>query len=70
MSAIESVMLRIDWLLLRMQKAYLFNEANNDAENGHIYDGMVCLIDALQDAAVADGLATEEEVFGSGEEIP
>lgn len=54
----------IDWVLLREQKEYCENEAANNTEVGHIYDGIVSMIDAIQDAAVADGLATEGEVFG------
>ena len=62
------VVRNMDWDLLRTQKTYCENEAANAAEIGHIYDGIVSIIDAIQDAAVADGLASEVEVFGSEEE--
>jgi len=58
----------INWKLLREQKEYCINEANNNQEATNIYDGLIHLIDALQDAAVNDGLATENEVFGELEE--
>lgn len=69
MTNLESVVKDIDWTLLRTQKMYLWNEENNNHEVGHIYGGVVNLIDFIQDAAVADGLATEEEVFGLKEEV-
>ena len=64
MTNLESVVKDIDWALLRTQKMYLWNEENNNPEVGRIYGGVVNLIDFIQDAAVADGLATAEEVFG------
>jgi hypothetical protein len=49
---------RIDWSLLRNQKQWLLLQSGNDP------DGLVCLIDALQDFAV-DGLNKKEsEIFG------
>jgi hypothetical protein len=54
---------KIDWALLREQKEYCINEAANNAECAHIYDGIVHLMDALQDQAVANG-ELEEVVFG------
>lgn len=62
--SLKDVVKSLDWEMLREQKSYLWNEACNDRENGDICAGMVNLIDALQDAAVADGIATEIEVFG------
>lgn len=64
----EQVLQHMNWELLREQKGYCVNEANNRPEVGEIYDGIVQLIDALQDAAILDGVATEEEVFGVSEE--
>ena len=59
----------VNWPLLREQKEYCINEANNNSECSEIYDGIVHLIDALQDAVVADGIVSEYEVFGeSGDE--
>jgi len=64
----EELLRRMDWPLLREQKAYCLNEAQNSNGLFHIYDGLVHLIDALQDAAVDDGIATIEEVFGELDE--
>jgi len=50
-------MKRMDWRMLRMQKSWLLQQTHPVA------DGLVNLIDALQDAAVADGIATQREVF-------
>ena len=52
----------IDWTLLREQKEYCVNEANNNADAGHIYSGIVHLLDHLQDFA-AETLG-DAEVFG------
>ena len=52
----------IDWTLLREQKEYLVNEANNNPDAGHIYSGIVNLMDHLQDFA-AETLG-DAEVFG------
>lgn len=58
----------IDWELLRQQKAQLL--AAVDVElTGFDPTGIVHLIDAIQDAAVADGIAGEELVFGRDTEI-
>ena len=57
----------IDWELLRTQKAQLL--AAVDVElTGFDPTGIVHLIDAIQDAAVADGIAGEEIVFGNKED--
>jgi hypothetical protein len=56
--------MKLDWELLREQKAYLYNEACNNRDAAHIYEGVLFLIDAIQDEAIAKGDATEEEVFG------
>jgi len=61
----EQVLRNLDWTLLRGQKEYCFNEGANNADAEEIYFGVVSLIDHLQDAAVLDGVATEEEVFGA-----
>jgi hypothetical protein len=59
MSVLRDVVERIDWELLAAQKSWLLSIG---VELG---EGVVSLIDALQDAAVADGIATEEVVFGT-----
>jgi len=61
---VEDVVQRIDWAFLREQKDYCLNESANNAEVGHIYMGLVHLLDSLQDAAFADGLGNEQKIFG------
>lgn len=63
----EEVLKNLNWGLLRLQKDYFLNEAANNKEADEIYNGIVSLIDHLQDAAVLDGVATEDEVFGAEE---
>lgn len=50
--------LNIDWALLRSQKAYLLNLPECDELNG-----IISLIDAIQDEAVDSGEFSEQEVF-------
>jgi hypothetical protein len=64
MSRASEVVQRIDWALLREQKDYCLNEAANNAEVGHIYMGIVHLMDCLQDAAAADNPHLESQIFG------
>lgn len=64
MTNLESVMKGVDWELLREQKVFLFNEANNNSDAEEVCEGLLNLLDNLQDAVVADGLASAEEVFG------
>lgn len=66
--SIRNVIEQVDWKLLRDQKLYCLNEWNNNPEACDIYSGLVNMIDAIQDAAIADGLATETEVFGEFED--
>lgn len=71
MSNLSNTLAKIDWKLLREQKDYLINEADNWNDSApNVYDGVVNLIDAIQDNAIADGLATEREVFGPVEYDP
>jgi hypothetical protein len=49
----------IDWALLRQQKAWLLRHTGVDAA-----EGLVNLIDRIQDTALADGVASEIEIFG------
>ena len=72
----EEVLRNINWELLREQKNYCLNEAAGNIQAHEmygatsnklayeIYADIVSLIDHLQDAAVLDGIATEDEVFG------
>lgn len=58
---IYDVVKAIDWDLFREQKAYCFNEANNNQDAAHIYEGILCLMDAIQDAADDMGLVTTSD---------
>lgn len=51
-------MLNIDFTLLRQQKEWLLKFDTPEAE------GLICLLDCLQDTAVASGENTELEVYG------
>lgn len=58
----------MDWTLLRKQKHTLLSTINNaNSEEKEDLMGILHLIDALQDEAVAKGEADEEEVFGNTE---
>ena len=50
--SVKDVLQQTDWVLLREQKALLPD------------GGLLNFIDALQDAVVAEGIATEQQVFG------
>lgn len=52
------VKLNLDFTLLRQQKGWLLQQEAPEAE------GIIQMLDAIQDAAVAADVATEEEVFG------
>lgn len=52
----------LDFELLRRQKAWLLRQTGDAAE------GLLGLIDAIQDQAVVGGVATEDEVFGSNDD--
>ncbi len=58
-SIIEAVS-SIDWEQLRAQKRWLLAIAKS---GDSVADGLIHLIDALQDAAVTQGVSTEQEVF-------
>lgn len=47
----------INWPLLRQQKLWLLKQDTPQA------DGLIALLDSIQDAAVADGLVYEYAVF-------
>lgn len=51
----------IDWAVLRDQKLAVQQCIGDDDE---LLTGLLNLLDALQDAAVDDGIATDSEVFG------
>ena len=48
----------IDWKYLREQKEWLCNQNTREAE------GLLSLLDEVQDLAVSNEFATNEEVFG------
>lgn len=58
----------INWRLLRLQKLAIlesiWRQELNNTRLVNALEGMISLIDAIQDAAVDDGIATELEVFG------
>ena len=58
MSKVDEVVRKIDWTLLREQKDALLG---SDSDEAH---GLLNLLDNLQDAALADALATVEQIFG------
>jgi hypothetical protein len=55
---LSKVISKTNWELLRNQKEWLWNQESDEAI------GLVHFLDAIQDAAVEDGIATELEVFG------
>jgi hypothetical protein len=55
---LSKVISKTNWELLRNQKEWLWNQESDKAI------GLVHFLDAIQDAAVEDGIATELEVFG------
>ena len=56
---LHKLMQDINWDLLRTQKEWLWNNGDNEAM------GLAHLLDAIQDAVVAEGIVSEEEVFGT-----
>lgn len=60
MSELENFAKCIDWDLLRQQKAWLLQNCDTSEQA----DGLVQLLDCLQDAAVLDQVADELTVFG------
>jgi hypothetical protein len=65
MNAIEEVINRVNWEELREQKLEL---VRCGIETEWV-EGLLSLIDHIQDAAVADGVATAVEVFGETYEL-
>ena len=59
--------MNLDWNLLRQQKLLLLELCNKPATtpaDRDLLDGIIHLIDGIQDYAVDQGNATEAEVFG------
>lgn len=61
MTAIEGVIRAINWRELRIQMKFLERNEDEFDEAG----GLACLVEAIQQAALADGIATYEQIFGS-----
>lgn len=60
--------MKCDWKLLREQKTLLLvltQGGRTSIEEAELLDGLVNLIDNIQDAALDNGEATELEVFGT-----
>ena len=55
---------RTDWKLLRKQKAYLTGAAKGVGFGQEHLTGVLYFLDAIQDAAVASGQLSEQQVFG------
>lgn len=55
--SIAQTLTKVDWVLFRKQKAWLFMEEGDEA------GGLMSFLDALQDAAILDGIVTEQEMF-------
>lgn len=71
-SRTHAAIIGIDWKLLREQKTHLFETVNSTFDLNDIFpiyqeaiEGIIVLLDSLQDAVVEDGLFTQEEVFGA-----
>lgn len=64
MTRADNILRHIDWETLREQKEFCWNESNKYSASAYIYDGLLHLIDSIQDAAVDDHVATEAEIFG------
>jgi hypothetical protein len=58
-SNLHEIARRIDWKMLRNQKLWLLKH-----EPAPSATGLICLIDAIQDAALLDQIADEHTIFG------
>ena len=69
MKKLESIVKKIDYPLLAQQKEGLLdyirrNRGSIMSDQIELLNGLVCLLDEIQDAVVEDGIKTEKEVFG------
>lgn len=65
--SLKDVAAQTDWPLLIKQKQHLHMLAalaRKNPEHQNLIDGVLNFIDAFQDAAIADGVVTAEDVFG------
>jgi hypothetical protein len=58
------VKLDIDWASLREQKAELIKYAWKDTDSNKLLEGIISIIDAIQDQAVDENGLSEMLVFG------
>jgi hypothetical protein len=63
---VQRVLAKTDWALLREQKEWLLRMAEY-VDNPEHADGLINLLDSIQDAVVEDGIRSKQIVFG-GEE--
>ena len=78
MSAVENVVSRANFAMLRKQKLSLVRRMfklnkrkhlTNEEKDEHDYlQGIINFLDAIQDAVVEDGIKTERQVFGKMED--
>lgn len=54
---------RVNWTLFREQKLWLMLQNNEHA------NGIINMMDSIQDAAFATGRFTEDEIYGEFEEV-
>ena len=69
MSEVSRIIESLDFKLLREQKAELvaytcYNRSSMSAKRVGAIDGIINMLDSIQDAVVRDGIKTEEEIFG------
>ena len=74
MKKVEEIIKGLDFELLRQQKLDVLNHIrflNGSLSDEYVQtvgslDGIIHLIDAIQDAVVEDGIKTDVDVFGGG----
>jgi hypothetical protein len=69
MKKVEEVIGKLNFELLRKQKEELvaythYNRTSMSVKRVSAIDGIINMIDSIQDAVVEDGIKTEAEVFG------
>jgi hypothetical protein len=62
MKNVANAVTSIDWPKLQVQKLYLLHLTETGHDTPALW-GVIQLIDAIQDAAVEDGVVTEVEAF-------
>ena len=64
MNPAEKVLRKIDWKLLRKQKEWLLERNDRSKHERELCNGLIHLLDAIQDCAVDDLGIAERRVFG------